>query len=65
MNLNRVIGGCLLAIGVAIIADAKITQFVAHPEWTEVQALRNLWWYWLAGAASLALGAIAVNARRR
>lgn len=43
----------LALLGAGVFAAGRVYHFVAHPEWTEPQALINLWHTWLLGSVYL------------
>ncbi len=47
-------GACVFAI--LCVVGGKVYCLVAHPEWTDAMALRELWWLWLLAIANLLLG---------
>jgi hypothetical protein len=49
-------GWALLIAGLAVIVAGRCVHFFAHPEWTELHALRALWKLWSVGAALLLAG---------
>lgn len=53
----RALGIILAAAGAAIVVTARLYHFVEHPEWTEPQALRELWHVLALGGLLLAAAA--------
>lgn len=45
--------------GVAIVLATRIYHFLDSPQWTESQAMRELWWLYLLGAGMMFVGTVA------
>lgn len=43
----------LLAIAVLCLVGARFYHITFHPEWTEAQALLNLWPFWMGGVLAI------------
>lgn len=55
----------LVVIAILMIAGGRIYQIGWHPEWTETEALRNLFWVWVpAVLIGLAAGFIVIRTRK-
>lgn len=39
----------LTALGFLAILAGRLYHLRVHPEWTEAEAMINLWWVWLGG----------------
>lgn len=51
-----IIGCLLLIIGFALMVCPQGYHFVEHPEWTQMEALHELWAYYVAGVVCLFCG---------
>ena len=56
----KIFGILLCVVGASSILIGKYIHIVDHPEWTQVQALLNLWMFWVAGL-SFWVGAVLLN----
>jgi hypothetical protein len=55
-TMRTKISAALAVVVLLLVMGGRVYQFVAHPEWTEAQALIELWWLYLP---ALALGFVA------
>lgn len=48
----------MIAVGFVMIAFVRVGQIVAHPEWSEMQSLLDMWPTYLCGSVWIILGVL-------